>query len=284
MSFKRAGDDHCALRLQKKHRVTDLLAEDIPADEASKTRSGRFACLVCPHNPVLDTMAMLTLHRQGKKHLANMAIKIEKEHDLSELLQKRKQQAYTQQEAPTRSSISGNSTKISENTAEAVPLLEKTRQLTEAIKHKPQSLPDKKTRNLTLDYESVFSNSERRGKNKPFFQSRVEINLSEKLEKGCDKNEGLSTCEKRSPLPNTGQALQGHSVEKDACFTSKRTVVDKSRKTRALDATKTKSFSKEQERYLELTKSGWILDRHGKWVKDESVEFDSDEDEPPLIK
>ena len=26
--------------------------------------------------------------------------------------------------------------------------------------------------------------------------------------------------------------------------------------------------------------SGWILDSNGKWIKDENVEFDSDEEEP----
>ncbi|KAH1179979.1 hypothetical protein KIL84_006029 [Mauremys mutica] len=35
------------------------------------------------------------------------------------------------------------------------------------------------------------------------------------------------------------------------------------------------------EHYLLLRSSGWIQDPSGKWVKDENVEFDSDEDEPP---
>lgn len=29
--------------------------------------------------------------------------------------------------------------------------------------------------------------------------------------------------------------------------------------------------------------SGWIPDGSGKWVKDENVEFDSDEEEPPML-
>lgn len=29
--------------------------------------------------------------------------------------------------------------------------------------------------------------------------------------------------------------------------------------------------------------SGWLQDRSGKWVKDENVEFDSDEEEPTLL-
>ena len=32
---------------------------------------GRLACLVCKHCPVFDTVAVLSIHRQGKKHLAS---------------------------------------------------------------------------------------------------------------------------------------------------------------------------------------------------------------------
>ncbi|XP_013929655.1 PREDICTED: sodium channel modifier 1 [Thamnophis sirtalis] len=35
------------------------------------------------------------------------------------------------------------------------------------------------------------------------------------------------------------------------------------------------------EHYLNLKSSGWVPDGSGKWVKDENVEFDSDEEEPP---
>lgn len=36
----------------------------------------------------------------------------------------------------------------------------------------------------------------------------------------------------------------------------------------------------ELQRHLELTSSGWVRDPAGRWVKDEGVEFDSDEEEP----
>nr|KAF6291614.1 sodium channel modifier 1 [Myotis myotis] len=35
------------------------------------------------------------------------------------------------------------------------------------------------------------------------------------------------------------------------------------------------------DHYLTLRSSGWIPDGRGRWVKDENVEFDSDEEEPP---
>ncbi|XP_044128618.1 sodium channel modifier 1-like isoform X2 [Bufo gargarizans] len=37
------------------------------------------------------------------------------------------------------------------------------------------------------------------------------------------------------------------------------------------------------EHYLSLRSSEWIPDGTGKWVKDENVEFDSDEEEPPAM-
>ncbi|TSK34807.1 Sodium channel modifier 1 [Bagarius yarrelli] len=36
----------------------------------------------------------------------------------------------------------------------------------------------------------------------------------------------------------------------------------------------------ELEHYLKLKSNGWLQDPSGKWVKDENVEFDSDEEEP----
>ncbi|XP_075050721.1 uncharacterized protein LOC142135729 [Mixophyes fleayi] len=40
---------------------------------------------------------------------------------------------------------------------------------------------------------------------------------------------------------------------------------------------------REMQQYLLLKSSGWIPDGTGKWVKDETVEFDSDEEEPPAM-
>ncbi|XP_028984721.1 sodium channel modifier 1 isoform X2 [Betta splendens] len=40
---------------------------------------------------------------------------------------------------------------------------------------------------------------------------------------------------------------------------------------------------KELEHYLKLKSDGWIRDPSGQWVKDENVEFDTDEDEPSSL-
>ena len=43
----------------------------------------RFACLVCKHCPVFDTVAVLSIHRQGKKHLSSKLIKIQRIYQIS---------------------------------------------------------------------------------------------------------------------------------------------------------------------------------------------------------
>ncbi|NXG09353.1 SCNM1 protein, partial [Sakesphorus luctuosus] len=53
----------------QRRRVADLLANAIPEDEALLLRSGRFACSVCPHRPVCDTLEALAVHRAGRRHL-----------------------------------------------------------------------------------------------------------------------------------------------------------------------------------------------------------------------
>uniref|UniRef100_A0A8C3J0B3 Sodium channel modifier 1 n=1 Tax=Calidris pygmaea TaxID=425635 RepID=A0A8C3J0B3_9CHAR len=71
MSFKREGDDPDQLGVLQKRRVADLLANYIPEDEALLLRSGRYACTVCAHRPVFDTLDVLTVHRAGKKHTSS---------------------------------------------------------------------------------------------------------------------------------------------------------------------------------------------------------------------
>ncbi|XP_027765285.1 sodium channel modifier 1, partial [Empidonax traillii] len=72
MSFKRDGDDPGPLGALQKRRVSDLLANSIPEDEALLLRSGRFACSVCPHRPVCDTLEALAVHRAGRRHLHSL--------------------------------------------------------------------------------------------------------------------------------------------------------------------------------------------------------------------
>uniref|UniRef100_A0A8C3BHH5 Sodium channel modifier 1 n=1 Tax=Cairina moschata TaxID=8855 RepID=A0A8C3BHH5_CAIMO len=72
MSFKRDGDEPGQLAALQKRRVAELLASYIPEEEALLLRSGRYACTVCAHRPVFDTLEVLAVHRAGRKHLGSL--------------------------------------------------------------------------------------------------------------------------------------------------------------------------------------------------------------------
>ncbi|XP_053770795.1 sodium channel modifier 1 isoform X5 [Desmodus rotundus] len=120
MSFKREGDDWSQLNVLKKRRVGDLLASYIPEDEALMLRDGRFACAICPHRPVLDTLTMLTAHRAGKKHLSSL-----------QLFYGKKQPGKGMEQNPRQQ----NESEREETKAEA-PLLTQTRLITQNALHR----------------------------------------------------------------------------------------------------------------------------------------------------
>uniref|UniRef100_A0A8C4R3N7 Sodium channel modifier 1 n=1 Tax=Eptatretus burgeri TaxID=7764 RepID=A0A8C4R3N7_EPTBU len=97
MSFKRDGDDSNQLNALKKRRVSDLLAFNIPQEEALLLSNGRFACTVCSWRPVFDTMDVLAVHRAGKRHLASLCRFNERQQCLREEIQKRRQAAFLEE-------------------------------------------------------------------------------------------------------------------------------------------------------------------------------------------
>ncbi|XP_077865353.1 uncharacterized protein LOC144351951 [Saccoglossus kowalevskii] len=98
MSFKREGNDFSALNILKKRRVAELLAYDVPDDEATLMASGRYACTVCYHRPVFDTLDILIVHRKGKKHAANLQRQYHKQQEIADLQLKRVQREYLKRE------------------------------------------------------------------------------------------------------------------------------------------------------------------------------------------
>ncbi|XP_067656138.1 uncharacterized protein [Haliotis asinina] len=94
MSFKRESNDGSSLNSLRQRRIRDLLAVDIPEDEATLLSNGRFACVVCHHKPVFDTVDMLAVHRGGKRHQASLQHHEEKKAELQELIKKRRHEAF----------------------------------------------------------------------------------------------------------------------------------------------------------------------------------------------
>jgi len=62
------GDSYEGENQIRRRRVNDLLTEDVPLEEAVKTANGKYKCIICPQQPIIDTTAMLGIHRGGKKH------------------------------------------------------------------------------------------------------------------------------------------------------------------------------------------------------------------------
>jgi len=170
-------------------------------------------------------------------------------------------------------------------------------------------------------------------KNKPFFQSRIELKLGDIVDKNTERT--TLARNKTTSKPDTSfdklsktsdncnsvvqssiclAPIEGTTIEykvNNLCrvlspeakgcyrddFSNNRQLVGTSNKTlkRQLVASnsvegqqptsKGKSESdkinlEKQKKYLEMKMSGWILDSNGKWIKDENVEFDSDDEEP----
>uniref|UniRef100_A0A3B4AJ01 Sodium channel modifier 1 n=1 Tax=Periophthalmus magnuspinnatus TaxID=409849 RepID=A0A3B4AJ01_9GOBI len=116
MSFKREGDDRSQLNVLKKRRVADLLSNYIPEDEATIMSNG-YTCLVCSYGPVFDTVDMLTVHRNGKRHLELKRFYRKKAQLRNEIV-KRKHESYIQSE------------ENSQEASSSAPLLAQTRKLT----------------------------------------------------------------------------------------------------------------------------------------------------------
>ncbi|XP_077776168.1 sodium channel modifier 1 [Podarcis muralis] len=272
MSFKREGDDPSQLNVLKKRRVADLLANYIPEDEALLLRDGRYACTVCFHRPVFDTLDMLTVHRSGKKHLISLQKFYGKKRSLESEVQKRRHQAYLQAEE--------TGTQVSPGPA---PLLVETRKIAHnaLLKNVPYSSCCRRNRVAGSDIAPSTSRTDSSSRE------------SEEIEPSKPKN-SVHAEEHRLGFPEATSA-----VDLPGCATSKSESVkrsaalgkERSRKRKASHSAAPHSDTgdvtpekrRALEHYLRLKSSGWVQDGSGKWVKDENVEFDSDEEEPPAL-
>ncbi|XP_015279997.1 PREDICTED: sodium channel modifier 1 [Gekko japonicus] len=269
MSFKREGDDSSQLNVLKKRRVADLLAHYIAEDEALLLRDGRYACTVCFHRPVFDTLDMLTVHRSGKKHLASLQKFYGKKRSLEDEVQKRQQQAYLRVEETGAQAAPG-----------PAPLLLQTKKITQnaLLKTAPYNSCCRRNRPAANDPGSGCS------------RAGPDIRATERAE--LCKPSSATQMDRDGPIgvdatPSAhlpGSAHTAAGLQKEASPRSKKRHKGKSSST-PMPASQPEDLAPEKrqalEHYLRLKSSGWIQDGSGKWVKDENVEFDSDEEEPP---
>eukprot|EP00002_Diphylleia_rotans_P022085 TRINITY_DN4317_c0_g1_i7.p1 TRINITY_DN4317_c0_g1~~TRINITY_DN4317_c0_g1_i7.p1 ORF type:complete len:306 (+),score=61.58 TRINITY_DN4317_c0_g1_i7:116-1033(+) len=84
------GGDSWAAEANLRHRrVVSLLGESVPDGEYVRLSNGKFSCSICRHRPIFDTLQMLSVHRDGKKHMAELLNRNEEQSRLQELKRER---------------------------------------------------------------------------------------------------------------------------------------------------------------------------------------------------
>ncbi|XP_061215492.1 sodium channel modifier 1 [Neopsephotus bourkii] len=245
MSFKREGDDPAQLGALQKRRVADLLASYIPEEEALLLRSGRYACTVCPHRPVFDTLDVLSVHRAGKKHRNSL-------------------QRFYGRKGPVQGTAQKLQPKEEVRTEGApAPLLARTRRIAQSalLKAAPYS---------SCCRRPGVQGSSSRARRGP----DAALVLPEPPQKEGEAVASSPAAEllgHRAGHAGKSQAVPGPSSSSEA----------------SPGRGQPKALSPERrqalEQYLRLRSAGWLRDPAGRWVKDENAEFDSDEEEPPLL-
>ncbi|XP_052653040.1 sodium channel modifier 1 isoform X1 [Harpia harpyja] len=252
MSFKREGDDPGQLGVLQKRRIADLLANYIPEDEALLLRSGRYACTVCAHRPVFDTLDVLTVHRAGKKHMGSLQRFYGRKRSLQDVAQKRQHEEEVQAE---EAGVQGS----------PAPLLARTRRIAQ---------------NALLKAAPYSSCCRRTGVEGSSSQAQTGLSATPTLPlqkdgEAVDASPAallLGHCGGRADTPKAAPAQTQRGSKGKASLSARS-------RPEALSPERRQAL----ERYLQLRSAGWIQDCSGKWVKDENAEFDSDEDEPPVL-
>ncbi|KAL1833729.1 hypothetical protein ACET3Z_003380 [Daucus carota] len=222
----------------RKRRVDDLLVDQIhknttnnnsiitngsSSSSSSSTSSykklpnGKYACLVCPHNPLVDTPLMLSIHMKGSRHCAADSRLKEKE-------------LYRQAQINKRIALS-------ENTASA------------------------DTTDVPRQQYGLTS--------KPLTQRTMKA-VSEAL--GTNSAQQFAIPRIDTVKYTKNPVMKGSSSKYDNAIGQ--VVADKQLPQQQLD------YKERKEKELKFTAAGWKRDGFGGWYKDESVEFDSDEEDP----
>ncbi|XP_065607587.1 sodium channel modifier 1 [Cyrtonyx montezumae] len=260
MSFKRDGDDAGQLAVLRKRRVADLLANCIPEDEALLLRSGKYACTLCPHRPIFDTLRVLAVHRAGRKHLSSLRSCYGGGHARDRQL---REVAVGAGPSPLpHSPRGGPELRPAAPHGPPAPLLAATRRIARSAL-------------LTAaPYSSCCRRTGTGGGGVGVGRIRAEPSAAPSaLEERRDAMQNTAA----ALLPGRAEAVVSTHAEQSGPRRAppspppnKPTPISPTRR-------------RELQRILQLRSAGWIQDRSGKWVKDENAEFDSDEEEPPAL-
>ncbi|GKU99333.1 hypothetical protein SLEP1_g12199 [Rubroshorea leprosula] len=209
------GDSWAREAQHRKRRVDDVVIEGIHASSYKKLSNGKYACLVCPQNPILDTPLMLSMHCKGSRHRAAESKLKERELVRRDEVNKRIALA----DSPIASATSTSNKKVG---SVSKPLIQQTRKAASEI------FSDNTPKN-----DFINQNQDSGG------------NVINAISNISENHSFIATAASESIV-----------VQQQLDFCERR------------------------ERELKFTAAGWKRDCHGKWYKDENVEFDSDEEDP----
>ncbi|NXK44308.1 SCNM1 protein, partial [Chauna torquata] len=237
----------------QKRRVADLLANYIPEDEALLLRSGRYACTVCAHRPVFDTLEVLVVHRAGRKHLGSEC---------------RAAGGLVVCSAPSYSLTTDQVALSSAPSPQGspAPLLVQTRKITQSALLK------------AAPYNSCCRRSGADGSGTRVGRTRTGPSAAP-VPSQEDRDTVEATPAALLPGHHAGQAGEGWLWQGSMPGKGKAASSSPPSQPKARSPARRQAL----EQYLQLRSAGWIQDHSGKWVKDENAEFDSDEDEPPAL-
>ncbi|XP_069684554.1 sodium channel modifier 1-like [Periplaneta americana] len=256
MSFKRDGDDVDLLRSLKHRRVCELLSNHIPDDEALLLKNGRLTCLICSQRPIFDTISMLAIHRKGKKHVNELSKYLlhKRELDLKKL--KLDQRRYLR-------------TGLVDEVMGCAPV------------QQPHKLPYSRghgmQRKTILSIQTMLKEAEIPG---IVMKDNVLPSPSAQVRRY------LKGLWKKKPLEKTVEKRR-ESYPESLVIAPSENYEPESRLKASLETVRAASEDdtvrkKAAEQELKLRMSGWIKNASGSWVKNPDVEFDTDEDEPPI--
>ncbi|KAH7655463.1 hypothetical protein IHE45_18G012200 [Dioscorea alata] len=121
------GDSWASEAHHRKRRVDDLmLSSSSSSSSYMRLSNGKYACLVCPHRPVLDSPISLSMHNKGSRHIAAETRLKEREISREAELNKRLALSAESKDVPN-SSISNNGKKCFK--VQNKPLIEHTRKV-----------------------------------------------------------------------------------------------------------------------------------------------------------
>jgi len=263
MAFKLVDNPNSSSnQLKRKYRAHNIINEKIPQDEYVTNRSGKFACRICPQQPVFDTIIMLDQHRQSGRHLEHSEVweQCKVKHELKQAQEAFKNQMDT--EICTLDKIS-----------------------IEELLFEDSSVTTSDSATVSGDNDSFFLATR-----KPFIVNRS-CSDSDKICKSRDEIRILvdpiteqikhrklnpSNMTNLSKMKSTGDHLLPISskTNKQLPASRKRHLSSKSESHTKLSQEEVSKVKNE----LKLAEDGWIKDSSGKWIKNEECEFDSDSD------